>query len=285
MRRLTLLLSVVLLLAPVVRAANDFSDDSNCKALWRFESGALTTDSKGTNTLTDTSGTGSVTASATHQEGDYSADFEESSTQEFTIADGSLDTGFPLKNGDTNKKISVCCWVRFESLPGPGESRYVWSKYDTVAGTRSLALAVYNGAGNIEFTLYQGHTTGGDGEYESDLYEAANPSTATWYHVAVTYDDSTKGSRIRVVDSGGTMLGGGPDATHTFTNAINVEDADWVIGSRSNSAATTFHDGLIDEMVVFDDVLSVGEIDAIRNGTYGSHESEPFDPGFDPGFE
>jgi hypothetical protein len=30
--------------------ANDFSADSNCKALWRFENGALTTDSKGGNT-------------------------------------------------------------------------------------------------------------------------------------------------------------------------------------------------------------------------------------------
>ena len=33
--------------------ANDFSSDSNCVALWRFESGALTADSIGTNTLTN----------------------------------------------------------------------------------------------------------------------------------------------------------------------------------------------------------------------------------------
>lgn len=30
--------------------ANNFTADPNCKALWRFENGALTVDSKGTNT-------------------------------------------------------------------------------------------------------------------------------------------------------------------------------------------------------------------------------------------
>ena len=36
-----------------VRVGSDFSADANCVALWRFEDGALTTDSKGTNTLTN----------------------------------------------------------------------------------------------------------------------------------------------------------------------------------------------------------------------------------------
>ena len=36
--------------------ANDFSGDPSCKAVWRFENGALTADSKGANTLTAVNG-------------------------------------------------------------------------------------------------------------------------------------------------------------------------------------------------------------------------------------
>ena len=93
--------------------ANDFSGDSNCKALWRFESGALTTDTIGSNTLTDYNTVGEDTTN--HMEGSCAADFEKSNSEHFVITDANLDSGFPLKSGDTNKKISICFRVRFES--------------------------------------------------------------------------------------------------------------------------------------------------------------------------
>ena len=52
--------------------ANDFSGDNSCKALWSFESGALTTDSKSTNTLTNN---GADEEPTNHMEGSCGAAF------------------------------------------------------------------------------------------------------------------------------------------------------------------------------------------------------------------
>ena len=50
-----------------VQAGNDFSGDGNAVALWSVDNGALTTDSKGTNTLTDNNTVG--TSIGDYQEG------------------------------------------------------------------------------------------------------------------------------------------------------------------------------------------------------------------------
>ena len=55
--------------------ANDFTNDANCKALWNFDDGALTTDSKGTNTLTNS---GVTADTVDFKEGNASGDFKAS---------------------------------------------------------------------------------------------------------------------------------------------------------------------------------------------------------------
>jgi len=76
--------------------ANIFTNDSNCKALWRFENGALTTDSKGTNTLTNNNTV--VADTVNFKEGAASANLESSSSQYFSITNANLNAGFPLKD-------------------------------------------------------------------------------------------------------------------------------------------------------------------------------------------
>jgi len=46
------LLLVLILCAPAW-SVNDFASDPNCKVVYRFEDGALTTDSQGSTTLTN----------------------------------------------------------------------------------------------------------------------------------------------------------------------------------------------------------------------------------------
>ena len=93
--------------------ANDFSGDPNCVALWRFENGALIADSIGSNTLTDVNTVGTDTSD--FKEGAACADFERSSLEYFYINDANLDSDYPFKSGDTNKKISFCEWFKLES--------------------------------------------------------------------------------------------------------------------------------------------------------------------------
>jgi hypothetical protein len=49
---------------------------------------------------------------------------------------------------------------------------------------------------------------------------------------------------------------------------LHVEDADFTIGARHDGDASYCHDGLLDEVVVFNELLTAKEIDAIRSGAY-----------------
>ena len=95
--------------------ANDFSGDGTYKLLYNLESGALTTDSIGSNTLTDEGG---VTANTTdYKQGSASGDFESTSAQCLYCTDGDLDSGVPLKSGESNDALMVALWTQFESIP------------------------------------------------------------------------------------------------------------------------------------------------------------------------
>jgi len=257
-------LLLVLFMCVSIYGANDFSGDANCKALWRFEDGALTTDSKGTNTLTNS---GAIADTSRYQEGAASADFEESDPDYMTIADGDLDAGFPLKNGDATKKISVCFWFRSELLPAnDNEYRVLCSKYHHTDNKRSFAIIYQKSAAyGQDLILQLGHTSGNNAE--SLWLDRVELAVDTWYHVGVTYQDSDKSYHIRLWDDSGST---NYDRTGTATNNINIEDASWTIGNYSSLVAGVYHAGLIDEMVVFNDILSSAEIDQIRGGTYGA---------------
>ena len=76
-----------------------FADDANCVALWRFENGALTSDSKGANTLTNHNATSDA---ADFKDGYGSADFEEGAPGYLEIGNGSLSANFPFLSGSGN---------------------------------------------------------------------------------------------------------------------------------------------------------------------------------------
>ena len=120
--------------------ANNFTGDVNCVALWNFESGALTTDSIGTNTLTDNNTVG--TNASDFKEGAACADLTRANSEYFSITDADLDAGFPLKSDDSNKKISVCFWFKRRANL---TNHFLFSKND--ANKTSLAVligAIYN---------------------------------------------------------------------------------------------------------------------------------------------
>ncbi len=239
--------------------ANDFTGDSNCVALWRFEDGALTADTIGTNTLTNNAAV--VSNEVDFQEGAASADFEVTSTQYFSIADGDLDAGFPLKNGDANKKISVCGWFQLESINTGW--RGLFSKFDT-NGLRSLSIGVEQLNG--KFVILLGYNNGDSGEF---LYRAGALVTGRFYHYGFTYQDSDKAWKLVVWDD--TAESKIIDVSGTATNNISIETATVGIGVRyfATGTATDTMDGEIDETVVFKDILTTGEIDQIRQGVFG----------------
>jgi len=70
----------------------------------------------------------------------------------------------------------------------------------------------------------------------------------------------------RIYEDGGSST----SDSGTFSNAPgNIEDANFSIGSISTSGSpSASFDGFIDELAVFDDILSNDEIDDIKDGVY-----------------
>lgn len=254
MRTLNVVL-VVCLFALLSYAANDFSGSSTCVALYRFESGALQTDSKSTNTLTGAATPDESTAGGGFQEGSCAADFELANTDTQTVTDANLSAGFPAKNGTTTPKFTICFWFKPETTSSNG----ILYKGTSTGGTASWYITTSSGSA---FRLGVG-TTNGDAW---DAYTHASAITVSqWYHVAVSYDDSDKSYRIRVWDATAAGILG-VDKTGTATNNMNVENGAFNIGDSPSGYNNL--DGILDEVVIFNSVLTTTQTDAIRAGTF-----------------
>ena len=234
--------------------ANDFSGDSNCVALWSFDTGALTTDSIGGNTLANNNTVEENTSD--YKEGGCSADFEAGNAEYFDIADTDLDANFPFKDGDATKQLSVCFWVQHETLT---DWQIYLSKWVT-AGELSFIVA-NQASGKLLFYSSSNGTA-------IDLKAHGTAmATGKWYHVGVVHDGVNKTIRVRIWDDdAGAMLGA--DLDTTFASTTHVDESPLEIGGR-NPGTTNHYDGELDEMVVFKDLLTDDEIDDIRRGIYG----------------
>jgi hypothetical protein len=240
---------------------NNFSNDSACKAVYNFESGKPTTDSKGSYTLTNT---GSVTANTTYYEqGSASGDFNGSSKYE-TIADASL-TGFPLASGDSNKVISACFWMRTGSAFGSDEWRNVFNKWNGGSNKRTIAVSLHNNSGTVRVEAAFGGNRGASAEL---VHHASNLSASTWYHVTVTYNDSGKSWAIRIRNTSGATVGSDATGTLSSLDTIALNDAPLWIGAAQDGSE--WWNGQIDELVFFNDIVSDTEATTIAKGEYGA---------------
>jgi hypothetical protein len=253
------ILYILLLMAGPVWAVNDFSSDANCVAVWNHDDGALTADSKSTNTLTNTN---VVADTVNHRQGDASGDYEQTTLAAHqTIADADLSATFPLKNGDTNKKISVCFWMKAESVPASTKPFLIFEKQDTNKKTFDV---------HIGSTTESNYVIAAIGYNSGYSWEALSSGAAIvagrWYHVAFTYRNSDKAWRFRIWDNTAEALVS--TVSGTATNNIVVTDAVVELGGVPQLDGSYNYDGLLDEVVVFNDVLTPDQIDWIRTGVY-----------------
>ncbi|UCD52921.1 MAG: hypothetical protein JSW27_09825 [Phycisphaerales bacterium] len=233
---------------------SDFSNDPNCVALWRLEASALTADSIGSNTLTNSN---AASDANDYQEGSACADFEGDDLAKLYIADADLDGEFPFKSGTSNNKISVCFWAKWESI----------TNYQEIVGKTD------NDTNDVSFSIWNdpsGHITMGigynGGASEEELVLSSAVTTGRWYHVGATFDDDTKSWKMRVWDdTAGAILA---SDSGTATNNVNFTDIGWYLGDGAVDGYP--FDGKLDEVLVFNDILTTEEIDEIREATYGA---------------
>lgn len=241
--------------------ANNFASDPNCKAVWNFNNGAAPNeDSVSTNDLSNGAAYPTRTVSGP-LEGEASMDFEASNSEYLYCNDADLSSGFPLKNGDSNKVISIVAKMKAESV---GEN-VIFGKYDTTDNKRSISLSLLFISG-IKLVLRLGYNSGASNQR---IDHTTSLSTGTAYCVFATYRDDTKAYVFGVRTLAGTTIGS--DVSGTATNNINVEDSRITVGAISAGAdGSAFFDGLIDEVAIFSDIITADEATQIAQGTYGA---------------
>jgi len=237
-------------------SGNDFSGDANCVSVWNLENNG--NDSKGGNHLTMTGGV--TYDNADYKQGSYSAVFEKASSQYGIRDDGDLDAGTPGKSGESETAFSVTGWIKPVTL---GNWSGILDKFNELLDQRSW-LVMYNGSSNV-ISLYIGYNNGVD---KTALHHGTSMSINTWYHMGCVYNAADNSMKIRMHTEAALM---GVNATGTAGGNMSPDASPIYMGRHVTSAGTTSDlDAKLDEVVLFKDVLTDGEIDQIWAGTYGS---------------
>jgi large repetitive protein len=232
----------------IKHAGNNFASDPNAVALWRFEAAKLTVDSLKDNTLSNKGATAETTD---FKEGAGSVRFDAKQDQFMSITDANLVSTFPFKNGTSNNQITIGFWTKLTALPAWGQSHFLFQKRGTIE------IKAYNASGNVrtQFVLYHSN-----GQAFHVLNHTGSLVADNWYHIAITFNNNTGAWRISVWDDTAQSLVA-DDRTGTTSSKAFFAPLAVVLGERS--------DVLLDEMVVFNRVLTPAEIAKIRQETYG----------------
>lgn len=172
----------------------------------------------------------------------HSLDLESGSSQYASITDGSQ-TGL-----DLSTDFTIEGWFNFESKPTSGNIMYMVAKWNT-SSQRAYALQLWNDTGTMKLLL----STSDDGSVAANITSNWDPTLSTWYHVAVAYDLSA-GQAFMYVDTSsiGTPTGG--------DTVLHNSTGDFTLGSVAGGGS--YYDGLMDEVRVWSDIRTAGEISA-----------------------
>lgn len=254
--------------------ANNFSSETSLVAQWLFEPPSVLSDSSGnSNTITN----GSYVYQRTdYKEGTQSLSFEPSSPNPAYayLSDASLSSNFPLKSSGSQRSITVTMWVKATSLPlASGDYCLLFAKeshykpdpdgYNRSPGF-SVAIFTYGGAESPPsyFQLRMGRLNVG---WTIDEFMHGTALVADrWYHVAATFNASTKEYRLRIFDSvEDLVLDSDVTGTYGYDLAVNTDPV--TLGADSHPNMDHTFSGKLDEVLVFNKALSTAEIDEVRS--------------------
>lgn len=238
--------------------ANDFTQDPNCVAVWKFNDEVdAGIDSLGYNSFTDYTTFGSsprVRDTSILKEGESSL-YISSVTYGPRINNENLNSNFPLKSTSIGSDFSFSIWFRFGKVD---KFRYIWSKYNSP--TYSGTIAVYVNADN-SITVEKKYNDYVAGE----LFTIPSISVVvnTWYHLTVAYDYSEKTLYVYLIDTSGNIL-----ASHTVVQNENIKGStrQFRLGGIGGSSGDS--DVWYDEFVAFNRVISEAEAVLIARGQF-----------------
>lgn len=230
-----------------------YKNDANLQALWLMEetSGTRYDETDNNNDLTDNN---TVTYSATHQEGSYSASFDKANSEYLSRAYASV-------TFNNKEDWSFVGWVYLGRVD---QNLGILNFGDNNDGIQILYL--HN---NDVFRI----TRMGDGTHRiSDLDWGTTVDAVGWYHLGITLDGSTGNIELYLngSDDGGS-------AGTSLTKLYN-DDASEDFKLGYEKAGSAYFYGYMDEVAIFDRVLTAAEVSSIYSG--GIQDVSSGDGGF-----
>ena len=220
-------------------------------AYWRMSNSTTQVDiiSGNNTTLTGTTTTG--------QTGAISSDTNKS----VLFAGGRGDAGHPSAYNNL-KTFSISCFIKLTATPD-GNFRTLISQNNgsSLAGANRYILTWVTGnPATIGFEFWP------DSSNRALSWTSTTISTATWYHIVMTYDDAG--------DRKGRIYINGADSSYSFQTAATgtTKDAsafDWCIGNvpATGEPSGISWDGNIDEVAIFGTQLSASNVLALYNAS------------------
>ena len=169
---------------------------------------------------------------------EYSLDFD--GTNDFTWVGTQAELGL-------TGSFSLSVWVKADSWPAAGS--WLISKRDFASPSHINYQVVVYGQ-----TIRVGVSTSGTGVVAS----TTTLSTGTWYNIVTTVNPGTE-CKI--------YINGSLDTTASII-AVQKADTPLSIGTWADNAGGVYgpHDGLLDEVAIFDSLLSASDVTAIYGG-------------------
>lgn len=212
----------------------------NLVSYWKLdESSGNAGDSVGSNDLTNNN-TVTYSLGKINNGGDFVA----ANSESFTAS------GFPSMTGGVH---SVAFWFKADVIDGAARFPYILRN---VADNANYYIYVYQNGGVNKIALASWNGSG-----QTGFDSAATISTGTWYHFVGVFNGA----------SSIIYLNGSSDATGS-TLTIN-SGTDLNIGANSGAS---FYDGMIDEVGVWNRVLTSDEVSTLYNS--GAGLQYPFTP-------
>jgi hypothetical protein len=212
--------------------------DANLKGLWRFDSDA--TDDKNGHTLT-------LVNTPSYATGQFANGLQlQSASSQFAYFANNVDH-------QMTSDFSIHLWVNFASVTN--DEHAFFGKYRTDNSQRGYLLEM----GTNTSVNFWCASSGTGAEVVSFSW---TPSTTTWYELWVVYTASAGSGKFYVngTQTGGTQTGL-PAAVFNSSEQLNI-------GCYNGSGTPTkFIDGILDDVALFNRVITPTEITAHWNGT------------------
>ena len=234
--------------------ANDFTNDPACLAVWNFESGALTVDSKGSNTWTNN---GADENSSLFKQGSGAVDCDGAGTEHMSIAAANLDAAFPFKDDTTNNIVSITCWLYVRTWT---HNTFVCAKGATNQQSWGLTIIQSGGQNTVLF----GTSNNGINFNGARVLETSNAMvTGRWYHIT-SYYDGAQAYMCEVWDDVAQAK------LVTFNETVHGNFGSSTPFLVGKSSFGLYADIIVDELTVWNKVLTSDECDQTRLGIFGN---------------